>query len=172
MKKFNVDFEEVVYIMGLASAAKVKACITSVEWNQASVSAALTKADLGVSAIMSVSNHEELESVSFDCIARFGADEVPGIIAPFACNMQIEASLDKNSGKYHITVFHGPKCMASASDLDACYNVDWLYSLFYKQECLLEISDYVSQDFNFKLLCKTYGEYGDELDESWLPLFD
>lgn len=172
MKNFNVDFEEVVYIMGLASAAKVKACITSVEWNQTAVSDALTKADLGVSAIMSVSNHEELESVSFDCVARFDANEVPGIIAPFACNMQIEASLDKSSGKYHFTVFHGPKCMASASDMDACYNVEWLYHLFYKQEPLLEISDFISQDFNCALLCKTYGEYGDEFNVLSYPLFD
>ena len=169
MSNFNVDFEEVVYIMGLASAAKVKACITSVEWNKVAVSDALNKSEFGVPAIIAMTPNNKLESVIFDCVVRFKANEVPGIVAQFACNMSIVASFNQLTRKYHFTVFHGPKYMGSATDSKACYSVEWLHTVFSKKKPSLDIRNFVSRDFNFASLCKAYRDDGNETDELRQP---
>ena len=150
------NFEEVIFVMGIASMGIVTDCLSSVEWTPKTISDALSDSDLNVDAICTVSDGRILESVNFHCTVPFDANEVPGIIAPFYCSLHVEAAYDKKAERYSIRVGHGPRAMLSTADYKTVYDVDYLYNEFCKKSPKLDINEFINDSFNFKKLCKTF----------------
>ena len=152
-----IDFDDVIYLMAVASSMKINECLRSVKWNQQEISDALTNSDMGVDVVHFTSNSGDLEAVEFNCMVLFSANEVPGIIAPFYCCMHVEAHWDHQAGKIAYVVAHGPNGMVSAADDEAMYDVDSLYYEFSKKEPALDINDFISPNFDLKTALKSMG---------------
>lgn len=146
-------FDKVIYTMQLASIVKVQKCLKNVEWNQAAVSKALTDTDWNVNSICACSNGGKLEFVTFYCTVPFEANEIPGVVSPFFCCMYVEASFDEKTEKYRVGGGFGPMGIANSADGKSFYDTDYLYNEFCKEGSRLTISQFVSNDFDFRKVC-------------------
>lgn len=150
------NFDEVVSVMSVASVAKVEACLGSVKWEAKGISKALSDSDLNVDTICTITDGQNLEAVQFYCTVDFEANEIPGIIAPFYCCLYVEAAYDKEKDKYSCKVGYGPRGMLSAVDYDQVYDVCYLYNEFCKKQPQLDVYEFVSDDFDFQKICKSF----------------
>lgn len=152
-------FEEVITAMSLASAAKVEAYLSSVEWKAKDISKALSNSDLNVEAICTTTDiaGQNLEAVQFNCTVHFKANEIPGIVAPFYCCLFVTAAYDKGRDKYSCKVGYGPRGMVSAVAPHYTYDACYLYNEFCKKNPQLDIYEFVSDDFDLRKLCRSLG---------------
>lgn len=153
------NFDEVIFVMQAASFAKVNACLSKADWNENSVREALTSTDLSVGDVHFHTQDGKLEYATFNCIASFTANEIPGIVAPFFCSMYVEVAFDEKTNQYCTDGGCGPAGMISPIDGETIYGVDGLYNEFRKDKPQLDISLFVSKSFDFESLCGALG-YG------------
>ena len=75
------SFDEVIYIMNIASVVKVKERLDSVKSPKFLRGALLSCRKFQITGIYGDSDY----SMMFECMVPFAANEVPGIVAPFNC---------------------------------------------------------------------------------------
>lgn len=146
------NFDEVIYVMNIASVVKVKECLDTVKSPKFLRDVLLSCRKFQITGIYGNLNY----SIMFECMVPFAANEVPGIVAPFNCYLQVEATYNKKTKKYDIGVAYGPKVMLSATDPVEGYNVDYLYDVFSGDNPELDIKEFISDSFDFNQLCKTF----------------
>lgn len=151
------NFDEVIFVMQAASFAKVNACLSKADWNENSVREALTSTDLSVGDVHFHRNDGKLEYATFNCIASFAANEIPGIVAPFFCSMYVEVVFDEKTNQYRTDGGCGPAGMISPIDGETIYDAEGLYNEFRKNEPQLAISLFVDKKFDFESLCEKLG---------------
>ena len=152
----SVNIENVDQIIKLACEAKVVNCIKSVAWDEDVVCSALRNADFDVMCTQSVISGDKLESVSTFCVVRFLPNELPGIIVPVNCILNVDVVRNRETGQYEASTHFDSIVLVRASDNREAYNIKSLQSEFQKKKPTLSINEFVNKDFDFEELCKQY----------------
>lgn len=154
----NIDFEKVVHVMNLSCISKIRDCVASAQWTEEAVEKALKDSGIKVGALTGFFKGNELETIDFNARVPFEANEVQGIIVPFDYCVHAEVTLNPKLGRYEVEVFFGPKRMMAGENHDMPFDVDWLYHMFCQSNGHMNISDFVSSDFDYAYYCHLFNK--------------
>ena len=158
IKMINNDFEKVVHIMNLSCIAKIRDCVASAKWTQKDVEQVLRDSGIKVESLVSFSHGDSLDTIGFNAMVPFKANEIKGIVASFYYWVHAEVTLNQKFGRYEIKVFFGPKKMLDSENDALSYDVDWLYSLFYKNSGHSMFKSFVSSEFDYAYYCQLFNQ--------------
>ena len=167
----RITFDQIVHIMNIATFAKIQDAVTSVRWSWPLVREAFSNINMRGNILAHFNGKRKvLADVYINCEIGFAANEVPGIITPFVCTVEAQIKRNEKTRIREIKIKIVSKTIIDRWCSLISYDIESLCEFFASYEAADDLSEFISDEFDFQHLCKIYNLDNIAITEANVPL--